>query len=372
MKRIYRILLSVLSGILLSLPWLGFPGWILFVAFIPLFYLENFFIKFKESFVGVSFWGHAFLSVIVWNGLTTWWIAYATVAGALMAIIVNSFLMSLVLWLGHLARRRLKSSLGYIAIVVFWISFEYFHFNWDIQWPWLTLGNGFANNIKLIQWYEITGVLGGTLWILLTNFLILFLFLNFRRYSLKQLLIPVSVVLFTIFIPAIFSFKIYNNYKEKDYPKSIVLVQPNIDPYSEDYRLEAENNKLEKLVQLAKEKANNQTDFIVGPETVVENYHKWNVDEFEVNPQYFYLNSFQKKYPKAALVFGISSIKYYNSEEAPSTARERDGNYYDVFNTAVYMEQNGDYQVYHKSILVSGVEKVPYLKYLGFLRNIFF
>ncbi|HSM46585.1 MAG TPA: hypothetical protein VK872_02115, partial [Draconibacterium sp.] len=162
MKRSTRILLSVLSGILLSAAWLGFPGWTLFIAFLPLLYLNHFFAERKSEFRGVSFWGHAFLAFFIWNISTTWWIVHATAAGAVMAIVTNSFLMSLTFWLAHIARRNFKSNLGYIAMVVFWISFEYFHFRWDIQWPWLTLGNGFANNVKIIQWYEFTGVLGGS------------------------------------------------------------------------------------------------------------------------------------------------------------------------------------------------------------------
>ena len=87
----HRILLSVLTGLFLSLPWLGFPGWVLFFAFLPLFYLEKYFLKNNDQFHSISFWGHAFLAVFIWNGLTTWWIAYATVVGALMAITVIHF-----------------------------------------------------------------------------------------------------------------------------------------------------------------------------------------------------------------------------------------------------------------------------------------
>ena len=43
--------------------------------------------------------------------------------------------------------------------------------NGEINWPWLNLGNGFANDIHIIQWYEYTGSFGGTLWILLCNLL---------------------------------------------------------------------------------------------------------------------------------------------------------------------------------------------------------
>ena len=172
MTRIFRLFLSVFSGVLLSLAWLGFPGWTLFIAFIPLLFLERFFTENKNKYRSIAFFWYVFLAMITWNLITTWWIAYATVIGAILAIVANSVLMSLIWWLAHLARRIFKAGLGYLALVVFWISFEYFHFHWDIEWPWLTLGNGFANNVKIIQWFEFTGYLGGSLWVLLMNVLI--------------------------------------------------------------------------------------------------------------------------------------------------------------------------------------------------------
>ena len=154
MNRFNRFLLSASTGVLLSLAWLNFPGWTLFIAFLPLLLLNHYFAVNKDKYKSVSFWGHALLTVLIWNGITTWWIAYATVVGALLAILANSFLMSVALWLGHLATRRFKPNLAYISLIMFWLSFEYFHYHWDIEWPWLTLGNGFANNIKIVQWYE--------------------------------------------------------------------------------------------------------------------------------------------------------------------------------------------------------------------------
>ena len=72
MKRSVRILLSVLSGVLLSLAWLGFPGWVLFIAFLPLLYLDHFFVERKAEYKSVSIWGHAFLAFFIWNILTSW------------------------------------------------------------------------------------------------------------------------------------------------------------------------------------------------------------------------------------------------------------------------------------------------------------
>ncbi len=338
MKRSYRILLSVLSGILLSLPWLGFPGWILFFAFLPLLYLDHFFVKNRGQFRGVSFWGHTWLAFFIWNILTTWWIMHATKLGAALAIIANSFIMSLIWWLAHTARRNLRSNLGYIALAVFWISFEYFHYHWDVEWPWLTLGNGFANQVKMIQWYEFTGTLGGSLWVLILN-IILFQTLSellLNKSPVKSEIVNLISIFLLLIVPVIISRTMYSNYKEEQNPKDIVIVQPNIDPYSEKFDLAAENKKMETLLKLASEKTTDATDFIIGPETVFENPTYWNEDEFDGNRFIIQLESFIHRYSKAEMILGVSSYKKYpDKEHATITARNRNGMIYDMFNTAI-------------------------------------
>ncbi len=58
--------------------------------------------------------------------------------------------MTLPFILSFKARKVLGFKEGVIAFVLFWISFEYLHFNWDLAWPWLTLGHAFADNINFI------------------------------------------------------------------------------------------------------------------------------------------------------------------------------------------------------------------------------
>lgn len=371
MKRSLRILLSVLSGVLLSLAWLGFPGWLLFIAFLPLLYLDQFFVDRKSEFRSVSIWGHAFLAFFTWNILTTWWIVHATAEGAIMANVTNSFLMSLVFWLAHIARRNFKSNLGYISMVVLWISFEFFHFHWDIEWPWLTLGNGFANNIKIVQWYEITGYLGGSLWVLIMNILIFKIILNrIQKHPLRNSVVPFIVFAVLLIVPITFSLVRYYSYIEIENAKNIVIVQPNIDPYSEKYDAQAENEKLEKFVSLAGAKIDNKTDFIIGPETLFENPGFWNESELKSNTQLVQLSGFLHEFPKAEMVFGISSYKIYpDKTSATPTARSRNDMIYDMFNTALFLGNNGQTQIYHKSKLVVGVEKMPFAKHLGFLGD---
>ncbi len=372
MTRIFRLFLSVFSGVLLSLAWLGFPGWTLFVAFIPLLFLEHFFTENKNRYRSIAFFWYVFLAMITWNLITTWWIAYATVIGATLAIVANSVLMSLIWWLAHLSRRIFKAGLGYLALVVFWISFEYFHFHWDIEWPWLTLGNGFANNVKIIQWFEFTGYLGGSLWVLLMNVLIFRLAVKVMDKSGSlQVIFQSAIILIFIVVPVLISASLYSNYEEKENPRNIVIVQPNINPYSERYDEAAENEKLEKFVSLAETKTDDETDYVIGPETVFERYPDWNENQLESNRQYQQLVNWMRDYKKAQLVFGVSSSKIYSDRKtAPATSRTRNNVTFDVFNTAVFIGRNGEPQIYHKSILVPGVEKMPFMKYLGFLREI--
>jgi apolipoprotein N-acyltransferase len=374
MTRSFRLMLSVTSGVLLSLPWLGFPGWMLFFALFPLLLLDHYFVYDSKYSRSVVFWGYAFLTFIIWNSITTWWIAYATVVGALLAILANSFLMSLVWWLAHAARRHFKTTLGYVALIVFYISFEYFHFHWDVEWPWLTLGNGFANNVKLIQWYEFTGTLGGSLWVLVMNVILFRIYLNFRN-SLPWIssLYPGAAFLILLLFPAGLSYSMYNSYTEKENPLNVVIVQPNIDPYSERYDQKAENEKLQIFLRLADSKTNDQTDLVIGPETVFERWPDWNLDRLDYNHIFMQITDWMWNYPNAEVIFGSSTSKIYpDTESASSSARVSNGVHYDVFNTALFIGRSGTEQVYHKSILVSGVEKMPLKEYLWLLNDVVF
>jgi len=109
---------------------------------------------------------------------------------------------------------------------------EYFYLNAEISWTWLNLGNGFAYDIALVQWYEFTGALGGTLWVLLSN-LVIFLILDaFRKGAgwkdVKSKSWALGII---ILLPLLFSVVRFYTYKEVSDPYEIVVVQPNIDPY---------------------------------------------------------------------------------------------------------------------------------------------
>lgn len=373
MKRIHRLFLSVLSGVLLSLPWLGFPGWIVFVAFVPLLVLDIFFDKYKQGFPGISFWGHVFLATLIWNTTAAWWMAQATVAGVFSAMIFNAFLMAMVWWLAHLIRRNFSSGLGYIALVAIWLAYEYLQFNWDLEWPCLQLGSILAKHLNSIQWYEYTGTFGGTLWVLLLNILLFRIALYIhQKKPVRQIIIALLAYATFLFVPLSISLLMYYSYEEKENPRQIAIVQPNVDPYLESFDTVAEEEKLNNFIRLAKQVCNNETDFLVGPETVFENPDDWNEDALGESGFLMQLDSFIQEYKKVEMVLGVSSYKTYaNKAAATVTARKADGIFFDLFNTALFLNRQGETQLYHKSKLVMGVEKTPFIKNFPALKHVF-
>lgn len=362
---------AVLSGILLSLAWLGFSGLILLIAFVPLFYLENYFIEHQKYNTSIVFWWYSLITLFTWNSLTTWWIWYATPIGALFAIILNTFLMSLVWWIAHVARRKAGNGFGNAFLIFIWISFEYLQFNWDMEWPWLTLGNGLANNVGIIQWYEITGVFGGTFWILVVNLLIWNLV---KKYFVDKSGIAISTIIITLgilLIPICYSLFLIRTFTEKENPVQIVISQPNIDPYSEKFDEMNFQDQYSRLLNMADSLGNDSIDFFIGPETAL--HHVW-LNNWEYSPPVRRIQRFlANKYPNSGFVVGgMTYLEYLPSQNIPSSARYNSDStlIYDAFNSALLITKEGPKTIYHKSKLVSGVEKMPFKQYLGVLDNL--
>ncbi|MFP4060689.1 MAG: apolipoprotein N-acyltransferase [Bacteroidales bacterium] len=373
MKKEKRIFFAVLSGVLLSAGWYEWAsGLILLFALVPLLHVENYLVKNKDDFKSVAAFGYAFITFITWNILTTWWIINASFAGLLMAILINTSLMSAVFWIFHYARRKIGTGAGYFSLIVFWLYFEYFYLNAEISWPWLTLGNGFAFNPVFVQWYEYTGVLGGSFWILLVNILFIKLLsaikVNTCRSGIARILFYLLLV---ISVPIIYSILRYNSYHETSDPREIIVVQPNIDPYREKFGGMESELQTRKLLNLAEELVDSTIDYVVAPETALNN-NIW-LEQLHQNPVIKMVYEFLQPFPDVKFIVGITAYKrYQNPEEKSPTSRQLGGTsiYYDSFNSAIQIDSTDNIQLYHKSMLVVGVEKMPYPRYLRFLERL--
>jgi len=358
-------ILAGLSALLLILPWYrGFSGLILFIAFVPLLFIERQLYERRHSNRSVQAFFWSYLVFFIWNFFTTYWIHNATFFGAAAAIIVNALFMASVFWLFHLTHRILGHPYGYFSFIVYWTGFEYIYLNVDISWPWLNLGNGFAKDIGLIQWFEFTGATSATTWILFINVLIFIILLEYISIkSIRNRLFEMGILIILIGFPIGLSLIMFHKYEEKPDPYNVVIVQPNIDPYNTVFSGLTNEDQLNIILDLADSLTNNQTDYVVGPEAAL-NDNIWE-NNIRLNRSIKRLQRFVESYPQLKFIIGVTSLYEYGAGETPSVTsrkfRDTDKRY-DVYNASIQVDRTGLIQVYHKSKLVIGVEKMPFPK----------
>ncbi len=374
LKRKHLLLLSLLSGLLFSLAWPsgGFPL-LLFFAFIPLLIIEDHLSGNPRSFHPYHILFYTYPGFFTWNLLTTWWIMNSTLFGVTMAVLFNSLFMSLVFLLYHWTKRRFfGSGKANVLLVFYWISFEYLHQHWDLTWSWLNTGSGFASFPAWVQWYEYTGIFGGAVWIFAGNFTAYAVLKTFlQRSGSRQRFIKALVFVSVILLPLVFSLIRFHSYDEVQDPIQVTVIQPNIDPYTEQYDLEPEV-VMDRMLDLAESKADPGTDLLVCPESAIQENIWENEPLFHQSPSILRWREYLKTRPQLAVVTGASTFRRFEpGEKVSETARYSKSNdfHYDAFNTALFFDSSERIQSYHKSRLVVGVERMPFPRYLKFLEN---
>lgn len=359
--------LSILSGVLLSLAWPPlYTAPLIFVGFLPLLWLQH--KSQKEGTKNIVFWFHTYIALLVWNIATTYWVWHASEIGAVMAIVLNALLMSLPWLFYHITRKTFGDKLAFPALVFYWLGFEYLHLNWQVSWPWLTVGNVFASIPNMVQWYEYTGFMGGSLWVLLVNILVYRLIVNYNRANTIKLAVLVLV-------PLIVSYTILFNLVQTD---SMIeenrvntsVIQPNIDPYKDKFGGRTPQEQLSVMLRLAEESLTPKTRLVVFPETSLTHQ----IDETALNNHeaVLQIKQFCKKH-KVSVLTGADTYYFFKEGEklTPTARKYKDNIHYDAYNTALLIDSTDSVQVYHKSKLVPGVEQLPYPQLFRPLEQLF-
>ncbi|MFM9944879.1 MAG: apolipoprotein N-acyltransferase [Bacteroidia bacterium] len=350
-----QFLLILLSPLILTIGWPPLiMGFLLLIGFVPLLILE----QEAQKWFGLKI----YFSLLLWNIGTTWWVWNASPEGCIAMLLANTGLMLLPFVFYRIVKKHFGVQTGLTAWIISWVAMEYLHLNWEIAYPWLNLGNGLATIPQAIQWYEYTGTLGGTLWILVVNALVFKIYLNGTR---RNRWMAVSFIL----IPFAFSYAILISevsiYKGK-FPK-VLVVQPNVDPYQK-FETEDPKGEVNYFIKMAETQLDSNTEFVLYPETGFTQ----NCDEAEINNSktFILLREWLKKYPKLTLVSGTNTYRFFDSVHKTSSSRKYGNNkFYDIYNSAIVMNDAGVNDIYRKSKLVPGVEKMPYTQIFSFLEN---
>jgi apolipoprotein N-acyltransferase len=161
-------------------------------------------------------------------------------------------------------------------------------------------------------------------------------------------------------IPSVISLVLYLSIKPSTGSESeVVIVQPDYDPYTEKFTVPFEE-QLEKAIEMAGESVTKNTDWLVFPETTVDDP----INEFDMaeNKYIRILKGLVNRYPGLNVVAGVVSYKQSQAllEAASPAGNNRDVNslFKNYFNSAVKIDSGPVIQVYHKSKLVPGFETV--------------
>jgi apolipoprotein N-acyltransferase len=374
-----NILLSIFSGLLLWLAWppMHYTTFFLFFGLVPMLIAMENIIQSTATKKGRKIFGVTFVGFFVWNTLCIYWVYNSLkIIGPLTAIPITlipyalgPLLMSTACWLYYRLRLSANRNWALVGLVCFWIGYEYLHQNWDLNFPWMTLGNGFAVSHQWIQWYEYTGVYGGTIWIWFLNILIFLIYQGLSEAQIKPVRLKLIACFVTILIlPLTFSLYKYYNYTEQFDPSNIVVVQPNVDPYEKEGIIPV-YQQISTLTRLSDSIGQTNTEFFIWPETAISD----TMDEDHVlsNNYFLQVRQFLNKFKNGNVITGAETYRIYNNR-APKTASPIDGGrFMDNYSTAINIENSAKVQFYHKSKLVPGAESLPFGNALSFLKPAF-
>jgi apolipoprotein N-acyltransferase len=425
LMRIPSWLLVVLPAILFGLAWEPMPFTpLVFVAFAPLLLLAH---RGRQT-GGWKHFGLLFLSLLLWNITTTWWVWYASDVGAIAMLLMNSFFMFLPfgLWrmwqrLGPLKwQRRWRADYVFVGV---WLVYEFAHHRWDLSWPWLCLGNAFSGMTWYVQWYEFTGTLGGSALILLVNVWVYRSMLLgrvaaelkaegltdtrlmgipgfktvegpaipfWKRGTVKPLFTAAVLVVVMGLISVCLGHRAATQLSAgKGY--WVAAIQPNYDTYEEKFVLDPMQmvREMQATTDAAQEALRSsqrgrlQLNCVLWPETSLVS--SINVDFMASDQQVAFLKGMRDRDTLGVdYLMGVNMVHWYpwqgkgrpqvvmpdKSVRVLAAARQsNDPNYwYTLHNSALWLGDTLSY--YHKSKLVPGTEQLPFVSTIPFLESL--
>ena len=359
-----------LFAIMMSVPFLvPGTGVVALFGLIPLLCME----RIASMLDKKRIWIYHYTAFVLWNTFTTFWVCNATVGGGLFAIFANSLQMSLIFGLFRISKRKFKGALPYIFLMVTWIAWERFYFDAEISWPWLVLGNSFARTTWAIQWYEITGALGGSFWIWSSNLSLFGLLVSlsdgsWQMWNAKAKAIALSGYILLLTAPLAASSIIGDRYvdsMDEGEQLPIVILQPNIDPYNKFQNMTQEQqtdillSKATEALEKHYADSSGSPKLLIAPETFTGDII---CNEWSRSRTWRRFTDFLKEYPGANLLFGASSYDYIFSTKKPSHTARNIGNgvWVESHNSALMTDGTARTEIFHKSKLVVAVEHTPY------------
>ncbi len=327
--------LVIFSALLMSLAYPPLPfGFAIYFALVPLlFALEG---KGLSDAFKIGY-----LFGLVSNSLLLFWIGWATVPGAVAALVLLCLYTAFLTWFYALIHRKWgTSSLFFLPFL--WVAMEYVRSLTEISFPWLNLAYTQTYYLKLIQYASFTGNYAVSFWIVCLN-LTIYLIIKYKR----KIVLAVTIFAALIILPYIHGwheFRVLGSAMSEKTEQGcvrIALLQGSIEPKVKwDQRFLDYN--IRTFIDMSKEAAKEDLDLILWPETAAPCY---------LASESFYMDEVQATSDLLNTPLLVGTNDYEFNEEGRIL----------YYNSAFLFKPKGGYpQIYNKIHLVPFSEKIPY------------
>jgi len=285
-------------------------------------------------------------AVLYWLVVALWHFTPLSALGYLATIALFGLWHALIFWLVVRVRLRLPAVPVAIVFPVAWTAVEWaVGHQGDIRFPWLGLGSSLTDASVLVQWADLAGARGVTLWLAWASVMVADALLGSREQAAGSRTLrwrPIAAVVVTIV--AAWG---YGVWRTRTLPVrelgTVGLIQPN-EGFREKWDSRHADSVVAKLVAMSRAlEARGRVALMIWPEAAVPGY---------LQPSWDSSIAGLARESRTPILTGGIYGEYHP-----------DGSY-DYYNAAFYFDSSGSwrrYPVYEKHYLVPIVERVPFV-----------
>jgi len=283
--------------------------------------------------------------VLYWLVVALWHFTTLSALGYVATIAVYGLWYAGLWWLVVKVRLRLPQLPLWLVLPLAWTAVDWaIGHQGDIRFPWLGLGTSLAGAPVLVQWADLAGARGVTLWLVWCNVMLVEALIEGRGAWGRGGVGRIGAVLGTVLLALG-----YGTWRMRTLPLRdagvVGLVQPN-EGYREKWDSLRQDSVFGRLLALSERlRAAARLDLLIWPEAAVPGY-------FIDHPEWDAAVARRARETRTPLLTGGLDATFHDDRS------------YDYYNAAFFYDATGDrrpYLVYHKHYLVPIVERVPFL-----------
>ena len=282
--------------------------------------------------------------VLYWLVVALWHFTPLSALGYLATIAIFGLWHAALFGFAVRVRERLPSIPLWVVFPIAWTALEWIiGHQGDIRFPWLGLGTSLADAPVLVQWAELAGARGVTLWLVWCNVMLVDAFVD--RNDASYVVRRVGIVAVTVLLALT-----YGVWRMKTLPVrelgTVGLVQPN-EGFREKWDPAHADSVVGKLIGMSRRTlAGSRLDLLVWPEAAIPDF-LWRNPAWEAA-----VSGLARESGTPILTGTLHAVPEWRGPSDP------------YYNAALFVDATGEWRhwpVYAKHYLVPVVERVPFV-----------